>query len=330
LIRDLKIAVVGLGKMGLVHAGILSVLPNVQVTALCDKSRLIRRFSEKVFRGVQIVSDLEELSWLHPDAVFVTTPVRSHFAVAKALLVEKIASNLFVEKTLAQSCEESEELKNIAHSVGGVNMVGYLRRFYVSFSKARDLLLQDAIGRVTFFKAYAFSSDFLGTEKSGEASASRGGVLRDLGCYAVDLALWFFGDLRVRSADLSSGSGCSEDSVKFEVENSELKGEFETSWCMQDYRLPEVGFSVAGSKGNLQVSDDQVNLVLASGESFRWYRHDLNDSVPFWLGLPEYYREDLHFVRSVIEGKKAEPDFDAASKVDKIIDEVEKKAGEKN
>jgi predicted dehydrogenase len=320
--KKLRVGVVGLGKMGLVHTCVLNVLPGVQVAALCEKSRLIRRFSKKIFKGVKIVDDVEGFSRLNLDAVYVTTPIPSHFSVVKTLLEKQIARNLFVEKTLAQSYEESEQLSEQAHSVEGVNMVGYLRRFYVTFNKARELLLKDAIGKVDSFEAYAYSSDFLGAAKERNTAHSRGGVLRDLGCHAVDLALWLFENLKVAPVQAKHADGCFEGSVSFGVENAEITGQFDVSWCKEDYRMPEVGFLIAGSKGRLLVNDDQVKLDLKESESAKWYRHDLNDNVPFCLGLPEYYREDLSFVKSVLEGEKAEPDFCSAAKVDKIIEDV--------
>lgn len=36
--EGLRVAVVGLGKMGLLHASILNVLSNVKLTAVCEKS----------------------------------------------------------------------------------------------------------------------------------------------------------------------------------------------------------------------------------------------------------------------------------------------------
>ena len=318
---------VGLGKMGLVHASVLNVLPNVTVVAVCEKSRFIRRFARKLFKGVEVVDDVEKLAKLDINAVYVTTPIPSHFFVVNTVYEQRIASNVFVEKTLAQNYDQSKQLNETAIRLGGVNMVGYLRRFYVTFNKARELLLEDEIGSVTSFRAFAYSSDFLGTKNEQKTTASRGGVLRDLGCHAVDLALWFFGHIQVISGQPMQTSGHLENWVKFKVEGSALEGEFDVSWCMEDYRLPEVGFSIAGSRGKLEVNDDQVRLVSKGGRSSVWYRHDLNDSVPFLLGLPEYYREDLHFADCVSKGSKADPDFSAASKVDKIINDVEKAGG---
>ena len=89
--------------------------------------------------------------------------------------------------------------------------------------------------------------------------------------------------------------------------------------------MPEVGFTVEGSEGTVTVNDDWVELRLRGGVSSRWYRQDLNDNVPFWLGLPEYYREDEYFVRCLRGGRESEPCFESASKVDKMIEDVKGK-----
>ena len=327
--QKLRVAVVGLGKMGLLHASILNVLPNVELTALCDKSTLIRKFTKRIFNKVHVVDDVEKLSDLDLDVVYVTTPIFSHSLVAKNVYLRGIARNVFVEKTLASSYDEAKELCELAKSFGGINMVGYMKRFIVTFRKAKELLDQETLGEVTSFDAYAYSSDFLGIKKSSKASSSRGGVLEDSGCHVVDLALWFFGDLQIDSAKIESlTDGYSEDSAYFRVKKSNaLVGEFNVSWCMENYRLPEFLLLIKGSKGIMRVNDDKLELKLDDGKSFTWYRHDLNDNVFFWLGASEYVREDEYFVRSVLEGRSAEPSFYTASKVDYIIDQVRCRAG---
>jgi predicted dehydrogenase len=327
----LRVAVVGLGKMGLLHASILNVLHNVELKALCDKSALILRFSKKVFAGagVDITSDLEKLSDLDLDLVYVTTPIFSHSVIAKNVYSSGIARNLFVEKTLASSYDEAKELCELAHRFGGINMVGYMKRFAVVFRKAKDLLAQEILGDVFSFEAYAYSSDFLARAGSSKASASRGGALRDLGCHVVDLALWFFGDLQLGSVKLHSITEREfGNSIDFSIKTSSgLEGQFRVSQCMENYRLPEVGFRISGSKGTMKVNDDRLDLKLYDGKSFLWYRHDLDDNVDFWLGEPEYFREDQYFVNSVLEGQSAQPSFHDASKVDQIIDQVRHEGG---
>ena len=326
---SVKVGVVGLGKMGLLHASILNVLPNAQLVVLCDKSSLICKLSRKIFDGVCIVDDVEKFHGLDVDVVYVTTPIPYHFLVVENIYLKEIARNLFVEKTLAPSYSEANELCKLAQSFGGTNMVGYMKRFAVTFRKAKDLLDQEVLGETLSFDAYAYSSDFLGCEKSSKTSASRGGVLRDLGAHAIDLALWFFGNLEVDSAELESPVGASsEDSAHFRLKKADgLEGLFNISWCKENYRLPEFGLVIRGSGGTMRVNDDNVELKLNDGKSSKWYRHDLDDNVGFLLGAPEYFREDEYFIKAVLNGNDAEPSFYAASKVDYIIDQVKHRAG---
>ena len=328
--EGLKVAVVGLGKMGLLHAGILNTLHGVELAAVCDKSGLIRRFFKKLFGKVQVVDDLEKLSDLGLDVVYVTTPIPSHFPVTRVIYSRRIGRNVFVEKTLASSYDEAEDMCRLAQYSEGASMVGYMKRFAVTFKKAKELLDHGALGDVNSFDAYGYSSDFLDVERDSRASVSRGGVIADLGSHIIDLALWFFGDLEVHSVKLEPMKKTGfEDSAYFKVKNSKnLKGSFDISWRKEGYRLPESGLLVRGSEGIMKANDDKVELELANGKSSRWRKHDLNDSAGFLLGAPEYFREDEYFIKSVSSGEKVEPSFTTASKVDWIIAQVKIKAGQ--
>lgn len=329
-IENLRVAVVGLGKMGLLHASILNTFPNVELSALCDKGSLIRKFCKKVFDNVRVVDDLNKLSDLDLDIVYVATPIPSHFGVLGSIYSNKIAHNVFTEKTLASSYDEAKKLCELAQNFGGINMVGYMKRFAVTFRKARDLLTQDSLGEIVSFDARAYSSDFFGSEKSSKASGSRGGVLKDLGAHVIDLALWFFDDLEVDSIELEQPTDWgSEDSAQFSVKRSDgLEGSFDISWCKENYRMPEFELVINGSEGSMRVNDDRLELKLNDAKSSLWHRHDLNDHVGFLLGAPEYFREDDYFIKSVLEKRNVNSSFQAASKVDYIIDQVKSRAGQ--
>jgi predicted dehydrogenase len=331
-VEKLKVAVVGLGKMGLLHASILNFLPNVEVVALCDKSAVIRRFSKKIFEpaGIKVVTDIEDLSNLNLEAAYVTTPISSHSVITKDLYESKIAHNLFVEKTLASNYEEAKALCELAHNYGGINMVGYMKRFAVTFRKAKNFLSNGELGEIYSFDAYAYSSDFLEAKVGSKKSASRGGALRDLGCHVIDLALWLLGDFQVDSVkQQTEPTEAAKELVCFNVKSSSgVKGQFTVSRAKENYRMPEMGLVINGSEGTLIVNDDKTDLRLSSGASSTWHRHDLGDSVDFWLGESEYFRENQHFIESILHGKKAEPDFHTASEVNGIIDQVRAKGGD--
>ncbi len=326
--KQFKIGVVGLGKMGLLHTSILNVLPNVELTAVCEKSSLIRKMVKKVIPNVHIAEDVSDFKGLDLDAAYITTPISSHYAVAKTIYQQQIARHLFIEKPLSSNRSQSKELCDLANNVKGVNMVGYLRRFYVTFNKAKELLDQNTIGEPQSFAINAFSSDFCGVHDP-EASIARGGVLRDLGSYAIDMALWYFKDFQITSSKTESLTGLgAEDAVYFtaQQDHSGLQGEFSISWCKEGYRMPEVIITAKGPKGTIEVNDDQVSLNLNSSGKTTWFRHNLNDNVGFMLGNPEYYREDALFIEALKNSSTVEPSFKSAAQVDSIIETIQQKA----
>lgn len=320
----LRLGVVGLGKMGIMHACLLSTFPNVEVAALCDKSRLIRTIAKQSFKGATVTDDLAKFEGLDLDAVFVLTPIPSHYFIIKQLYDQKLAKNIFVEKTLTSSYSRSEELVALSKQVEGVNMVGYMKRFGVTFNQVKLLLKQQILGDVTGFDAYAFSSDFADVPEGSTLTMARGGVLEDLGSHVVDLAVWLFGDLKTVDATVNSRiAPTSEDDVSFRVEGADgLSGRFDVSWRKKDYRMPEFGITIHGSKGTLTANDDDVKLELNGQQPKHWYRPDMNDNVGYLLGGPEYYREDKHFLESVAAGSATKSDFEGTLKVDFLLDQV--------
>jgi len=175
------------------------------------------------------------------------------------------------------------------------------------------------------FEAYAYSSDFLGSKGRSKAS-TRGGVVSDLACHAVDIALWFFGRLEVKNARVESLLGeDSQDAVDFQVASSaNLEGWIRSSWCKEGYRMPEIGVIVKGAGGTMKVDEDKVELILGQNAPVLWHRHDLGDNVPFFIGGTDYVREDEFFVRSIFNGSLPEPSFSTASKVEEIIEQVKR------
>ena len=99
-------------------------------------------------------------------------------------------------------------------------------------------------------------------------------------------------------------------------------GELNASWCKEGYRLPDMSLTVLGDRGTLSVNEDVVQLTTENGNLTTWYRHDLNDVVPFSIGGNEYQRQDDSFIKSVRGKTKVEPDFNTAAKVHQLMDQA--------
>jgi len=321
-----RIAVIGLGKMGLLHASLLNTMPEVELVAFCERSGLIRRFSKNIVAGITMVDSVDKLSEFDLDAVYITTPSSSHYAILDTVFAQGICRNVFVEKPLANNITESKYLENLPTRLGidSINMVGYNRRFSVTLKKAKEIIEEGTLGEPVSFEAYGFSSDF--RSEDDDRRNGRGGVIKDLASHAIDLVIWYVGNVSVESIVSSqvSNSGAI-DSAVFQVGTSKgLSGQIRASWIESDYHLPEIGFIMEGNKGlTLVVNEDVLELRSNSGERRVWHKHDLNDTANFLLGGAEYLREDQAFIDAISSGKAVEPNFSTALRVDEIIHDVE-------
>jgi predicted dehydrogenase len=316
-----RVGVVGLGKMGLMHASIMGMFDNVELVALCEKNRLIRHFGKKVVPHLEIVSDVEELKDKKLDAVLVTTPPGSHYLIIKTVYQKGLAKHIFTEKPLALKYDHAQELCRLAEVNGGVNMVGYHRRFSVTFRKTKQLLDDGTIGQLHSFEAHAYSADFLGAKSPAQAIA-RGGVMEDSGCHIVDLVDWLLGTIEVidaRFVSLLGGESEDEAFISVKTKNG-LQGELCASWCKAGYRLPEIEVRIVGDEGILLVNEDNVKLTAKGNNVSIWYKHDLNDFVPFSIGGNEYQRQDALFIQSIRDNTRVEPCFSTASRVEHVLD----------
>jgi predicted dehydrogenase len=324
--EKLKVGIVGMGKMGILHSGIVNVLPGVELAGVCEPVKITNRILKKVFRKIPVVENVSEFSKLDLDALFITTPTRTHYSVASQILEDGIAKNLFIEKPLSVSYDNSKRLCDLI-SGNGVGMVGYVRRFMVPFLKAKELLDTGAIGKPVTFSVKMSSSDLYDI-KDPAVSIARGGVLKDLGCYTIDLILWYFGKCNIDSASTKSVTGPGAvDIADFTVLGDDVapSGKVVVSWCEAGYRMPEVEFLVVGSKGSLIANDDFVRLEVGEKTS-TFYRLNLNDNADFWLGSPEYYREDECFIKAIKQKSACEPSFDSAAQVELAIEQIERLA----
>jgi predicted dehydrogenase len=313
--------------MGLLHACMLNTIPHVQVVAICDKSKLISKFAKKAFRSIAIVNELEALTDFDLNVAYVTTPIPSHSKIIENIYSASISPNIFVEKTLASAYGDASKICTLAKNSNGVNMVGYERRYAVTFKKAFELMGQKAMGELVSFKTYAYSSDFLtlNNERAQQAASSRGGLLRDLCSHAIDLSVWFFDELEVVSSkhEYRRSTDFIESQMLTVTSKNGYQGCIEASWCKEGYRMPEVGIEINGTNGTITANDDQVQLTNRNITK-KWYRLDLKDNVDFLLATPEYYRENRQFIDCIAQGKQPDPSFLTALKTEKVIDQAQR------
>jgi len=310
LCSRLKIAIIGFGKMGLLHSGILNLLVPGVVKAVVDKSFLLVFGASRIIKSVKFYRNIEDMiDDVEPDAVYVTTSTSSHYPVVKRLL-ECGVRYVFVEKPPTVNYKQLLDLISIKKG-GQVVMVGFQKRYALTFRHAKLLLDNGVIGEVEEVNAYIRSGDIL--EPTSRFDALGRGALLDLGVHLIDLLTWFFRIKSVERARSRSLYTRVDDMFTAELEAREgFKIFIEASWSNPDYRVPETYIEVKGSRGVLRVAEDYLKVstsrecgLLGSKREVTLYKpHYYQGIPPANLADPEYTIEDIHFLESICEGRE--------------------------
>ena len=123
--RIIRVGVVGVGHVGQHHARIYRELPEVELAGVAD-SDPARLQEIQAFLEVPGFQDYREL-FGRVDGVSVAVPTHLHAFIARECLEHGV--DVLVEKPLAETLKEAEELTDLATRQGRILQVGHVERF---------------------------------------------------------------------------------------------------------------------------------------------------------------------------------------------------------
>jgi predicted dehydrogenase len=147
--RPLKLGVVGCGYWGPNLIRNFRSLPDCQLTMMCDVQEQRLRHLKNLYPEVEGVMDYEAmLNGTGLDAVAIATSVGLHYEMAKASLLA--GKHTFIEKPMARSSAECEELIQIAETNGLVLMVGHTFLYSPSVRLVKQIVDRGDIGQLRY------------------------------------------------------------------------------------------------------------------------------------------------------------------------------------
>jgi predicted dehydrogenase len=121
----MRVAVVGVGALGQHHARVWAQLPGVRLSGVYDVER--GRAEDVAARhGTRVLPHLRDVLD-EADAVSVAVPTVDHHRVARLLL--EAGKHVLVEKPIAATLDEADDLVQLAGQRGVVLQVGHVERF---------------------------------------------------------------------------------------------------------------------------------------------------------------------------------------------------------
>ena len=150
--EPIAVGVVGCGYWGPNLIRNFKMLPNCRLTAMCDASEERLRHMRKLYPDVTEWRDFESFLEKAPlDGVVVATPVKHHYSLAKASLLA--GKHTLIEKPMAASSAECEELTQIAESNGLTLMVGHTFLYSAPVQKITEIIQAGDIGEIRYINS---------------------------------------------------------------------------------------------------------------------------------------------------------------------------------
>ncbi len=293
----LNIGVIGYGFIGKVHAQNYINNPNVNRVVIADPLETNRNLAEKI--GLKTYESFEDmLNSERINAVSICTPHHTHRDIALRIMDYKIP--ILLEKPVATSREEIEELIEKAERLNIKVMVAHSLRFSDTFGLAKKVIEDGEIGDIIFIigKYLAFKDyNQYPKWKTSKREAWGGTLFRD-GIHIVDAILWISGK-KVISAngtplnllfdteveDTFLGTISFQDGSIAQLSMSSVTRGFE-----------QIGLELYGTKGSLKVNNEELII----------YKED---GVPKYIkpaiGPSDFWKNQIdHFIDCIINDKE--------------------------
>ena len=150
--KSISVGVVGCGYWGPLLVRNFKNLSNCNLKAVCDVNEARLKHVRGLYPDVECLTDDQQfLNGSGLDAVVIATPVKHHYALAKASL--NAGKHTFIEKPMASTSAECEELIDIAERKGLVLMVDHTFLYSSPVRKIVEIIQAGDLGDLRYINS---------------------------------------------------------------------------------------------------------------------------------------------------------------------------------
>jgi predicted dehydrogenase len=267
---NLGIAVIGAGRIGTLRARLAAKHPSVGFLAVSDLDPVrARALAEQTGADFSSGDNFEVIGRPEVSAVIVSTPEGEHAAPVKRAL--ELGKPVLVEKPIALSRKDAEDILATLRKTNGHLRIGYSRRFKECYLRAKEQMIHGRLGRVVGGLARVYNSRaqaFSILKRDPHATP-----VLDVLTYYVDLMCWFLeGNPPVEviargQSGIFKEAGYGADDVTWAIVTfaDGAVVSFGVSYALPA-KYPTLGQSdrveLLGSEGTMMIDDDHLDHLL--------------------------------------------------------------------
>jgi predicted dehydrogenase len=148
----INMAIVGCGYWGPNLIRNFDALSGCKIKIACDTNKDRLSHMKSLYHDIQTTSDYEDVvNNTEIDAIAIATPVRFHYDMTKKSL--KSGKHTFIEKPMACSVAECEELNRIAMDKNLIIFIGHTFIYSSPVRKIKEIINRGALGEIQYISA---------------------------------------------------------------------------------------------------------------------------------------------------------------------------------
>ncbi|MFD2080193.1 myo-inositol 2-dehydrogenase / D-chiro-inositol 1-dehydrogenase [Actinopolymorpha cephalotaxi] len=182
----MKVGLVGVGRIGALHAGTLGDLPGIDTVLVADADPGRAKVCADRF-GLTPAGSIDDLFAARPDGVVIAAPTAAHAELVGRAARAGVA--VFCEKPLAPDAAGTRAVLAEVEAAGVPLQVGFQRRFDPGYQAARERLRSGELGRL--YSVWACTLD--PAPPPAAYLPTSGGIFRDCGVHDFDAVRWVTG-----------------------------------------------------------------------------------------------------------------------------------------
>jgi len=223
-VKNIKVGVIGCGRIGLVHLGAITKSPNVTPVIVSNPTVSKAEAAAAQYGVPKFTSDaMDVITDPDVDAVWICSPSQYHAEQIKACAEN--GKNVFCEKPIATDLAETVEAINSCNEAGVKLMIGLQRRFDPNFMRVKGAINKSEVGKPIMIKLCSRDP----SPPPFEYVKGGGGIFADMAVHDLDMSRFLAGDDPIEI--LAVGS-CHIDKS---IENLPGSEKFDTASCLVRY-----------------------------------------------------------------------------------------------
>lgn len=182
----MRLGMVGVGRIGVLHAETLRDLPDVESVTVADADPVrAKQAADKL--GIGAAADVEELLAGRPDGLVIAAATPAHAELVRLAVLAGVP--VFCEKPLASDVPETEAILAAVAAAGVPLQMGFQRRFDPGYRVARERLRAGELGRLHSIWACTLDP----APPHAAYIPTSGGLFRDCSVHDIDAIRWVTG-----------------------------------------------------------------------------------------------------------------------------------------